>query len=528
MIDYSDYQRIHYLHREKKLSVMQIAQDMQLDYRTVAKWLETSRYHAKQGSARSSVLDPYKDQLIQWLETHPYSAQQCFQRVCDLGYPGGYTTVKEYVRKVRPIRKPAFLTLAFAPGECAQVDWGSYNSIAVGDTRRRLSFFVMVLCHSRLMYVEFTVLQTMEHFLACHQHAFEYFGHRVPQSIMVDNLRSAVLKRPLGEAPLLNPQYQAFADHYGFTIKPCSVGKGNEKGRVENGVGYIKKNLLNGLTLGDFASLQPAARQWLDEIANQRIHGETRVRPIDRFREEEQPAMRPITTEPYDIGQLHQPRASNQFRVRFDGNRYSIPAEYASQIVTLKAYPDCICIYAQHQLIARHVRCYDRNKDNHDPDHSRELVQQRKRARDQQLYKRFLTLSPKAQDYYLALETKRFNAKHHVQKIVALSDIYGAEKVARAMEDAFVFQAFSCEYIANLLESRERLRPEASALYLTHHAEMLDLAVQPPDLSIYNPPCLDNLTGECHDPQHQNDNGLNSDPTATESSGENNEANSDK
>jgi transposase len=260
MIDYETYQRIKHLHKQEHLSAMQIATAVQLDYRTVIKWLKASRFHPRQSTARQSLLDPYKDQLVQWLEHHPYTAQQCFQRLREQGYPGGYSILKDYIRTVRPVRKPAFLTLAFAPGECAQVDWGTQGTIAVGATRRRLSFFVMVLCYSRLMYVEFTVSQTMEHFLACHQNAFEYFGQRVPGDIMVDNLRSAVLKRIVGEAPVFNPKYQAFADHYGFTIKACGVGKGNEKERVENGVGYVKKNLLNGLTLGDFSSLQPAAR----------------------------------------------------------------------------------------------------------------------------------------------------------------------------------------------------------------------------------------------------------------------------
>ena len=98
------------------------------------------------------------------------------------------------------------LTLAFAPGECAQVDWGSFGSVPVGQTYRRLSFFVMVLCDSRMRYVEFTVSQTREHFLACHQHAFEFFGG-IPHKVMVDNLKSAVLQRALGEAPVFNPKY---------------------------------------------------------------------------------------------------------------------------------------------------------------------------------------------------------------------------------------------------------------------------------------------------------------------------------
>lgn len=486
MIDYQTYQRIKHLHEQEHLSAMQIATAVQLDYRTVIKWLKASRFQPRQSTARQSLLDPYKDQLLQWLEHHPYTAQQCFQRLREQGYPGGYSILKDYIRKVRPVRKPAFLTLAFAPGECAQVDWGTYGSIAVGGTRRRLSFFVMVLCYSRLMYVEFTVSQTMEHFLACHQHAFEYFGHRVPSDIMVDNLRSAVLKRIVGEAPVFNPKYQAFADHYGFSIKACGVGKGNEKGRVENGVGYVKKNFLNGLTLGDFSTLPPAVRRWLDEIANVRLHGETRQRPIDRFADEKA-ALSNITVSAFDIGQIHSLRACNQFRVRLETNRYSVPADYAGQPVTLKAYPDRVCIYHHEQLIARHPRSYDRYQDFEHPDHPRELLSQRRHAREQQLLARFLRLSPLSERYYQALEDKRLNARHHVQKIVALSEIYGNDKVARAMTDAYEFGAISCEYIANLLEQRARSAPaEASALHLTRNEDLLDLEIKTPDLSVYD------------------------------------------
>jgi len=505
MIDYATYQHMHYLQRERRLTLMQISQHMGLDYRTVAKWLKMPSYQPREPTPRSSLLDPFKDQLIQWLEAHPYSAQQCFQRLGELGYCGGYSTVRNYVRKIRPKRQPAYLTLAFAPGECAQVDWGIYHSIGVGHTRRRLSFFVMVLCHSRLMYLEFTVSQTMEHFLACHQNAFEYFGNRVPESIMVDNLKSAVLKRPLGEAPVFNPTYQAFADYYGMTIKACGVRKGNEKGRVENAVGYVKKNLLNGLDLGDFSALQPVARQWLDEVANVRLHGETRRRPIDVFHAEEQPAMRIIQTEPYDIGQVQLVRATNQFRIHFDSNRYSVPPIYAGQMITLKAYLDRICLYHHHQLIARHTRCYDRGQDIADPDHAKELVQQRRKARDQHVYHRFLSLSPMAANYHQALESKRLNAKHHVQKIVALSEIYGQEKVARAMDDALALNAISCEYIANLLEQRERQPIEPGALHLSRHEDMLALVLPHADLSLYDTPAIDTDREQPHEQEKKQD-----------------------
>jgi transposase len=119
------------------------------------------------------------------------------------------------------------------------VDWGEYGTIAVGGTRRKLSCFVMVLCHSRMMYLEFTVSQTMEHFLACHEHAFAALG--VPEKIMVDNLKSAVLKRLIGVAPVLNPRYVDDARHQGFKIAACNIAAGWEKGRVEKGVDYVKR-----------------------------------------------------------------------------------------------------------------------------------------------------------------------------------------------------------------------------------------------------------------------------------------------
>ncbi|MCP4119476.1 MAG: IS21 family transposase, partial [Desulfobacteraceae bacterium] len=241
MIDYETFCKLRDSHSQQGLSVAQIADSLGLDKRTVSKWIQEPRYQPRKPVPQASKLDPYKARIQAWLQENHLSAQQCYQRLQADGFTGGYTIVKEYVRQLRPRRPPAFLTLSFAPGECAQVDWGSYGSVPVGSTRRKLSFFVMVLCYSRMMYVEFTVSQTMEHFLACHQHAFEYFGG-VTKKVMVDNLKSAVLRRVIGQEPVLNPRYRDYADHCDFTIKPCGVRKGNEKGRVESGVGYVKKN----------------------------------------------------------------------------------------------------------------------------------------------------------------------------------------------------------------------------------------------------------------------------------------------
>lgn len=205
MINFETFCRIHYLHDHDALGVARLAQALSLDARTVAIWLARPHYRPRRNASRASKLDPFKPTIRQLVERHPYSAVQILARLREADYEGGISILKDYLRTVRPRRAPAFLTLAFAPGECARVDRGQRGSVKVGNTRRKLSFFVMVLCYSRLMYLEFTVSQTLEHFLACHQHAFEFFGDRVPSKIMVDNLKSAVLERLTGQAPVFNP-----------------------------------------------------------------------------------------------------------------------------------------------------------------------------------------------------------------------------------------------------------------------------------------------------------------------------------
>jgi transposase len=484
VIDYETYARIRDCRDRQGLTITQIASTLGLHRETVAKWLARSRFERSRPPKRSSLLDPFKGRITRLLDTHPYSGQQIFQRLREEGYGGGITVLRDYVRRIRPPKLPVYLKLHFAPGECAQVDWGVFGTIAVGNTRRRLSFFVIVLAYSRLMYVEFTVSQTMEHFLACHENAFAAFGG-VPSKIMVDNLKSAVLQRLAGVAPVFNARYADFARHYGFTIAPCNVARANEKGRVESGVGYIKKNFLRGLELTEFGAIQAAAKVWLDTIANVRIHGETHQRPLDLFAQE-RPHLQPLPQNRYDVARTTTVRASSQFRITLDANRYSVPAAYAHRRLTVKAYPDRVCVYFDAELIARHPRSYARHQDIEDQEHAKGLIARRSRAREQRLMLRFLALSPDAQAYHDGLERKRFNARHHVRKILALAEVYPADSIARAIADGLAFEAFSAEYIANILEARARMLPEPSPLQLTRGIDLLDIDIPPPDLTVYD------------------------------------------
>jgi hypothetical protein len=289
--------------------------------------------------------------------------------------------------------------------------------------------------------------------------------------------------------------------HHGFTIVPCHVGKGNEKGRGETGVGSVKKNVLAGLALPDFSALNPAAPYWLDTVANVRLHGETREQPTVLW-QTEQPALRPVPLQPVAMATVSQVRASRHGRMTVDTNRASVPAQAAGHALTWKTYPDRLCLYGGEPLIARHTRRYERFQDIEAPDHPTPLLEQRTKARDHTVCMRCLARSPRAEAYYLQLEARRLHPHHHGRQMVALSDIYTPEAVARAMEDAFVYEAFSSDYIANLVAQRARFTPEASALHLTRRGALLDVSLAPPDLSIYHvtPPSLSPASGE--EPSH--------------------------
>lgn len=487
-IDYQMYCQIRLYHGEHQLSYAQIGRELRLDPETVSKYAQMTNYPSPVKAEKGSRLDPFKGQITQWLERHPYSATQIYQRLkAEHGYPGSYSVVKRYVRKVRPRRQPAYLTLAFAPGEMAQVDWGCAGIIQIEGVARRLSFFVMVLCYSRKMYLEFSCGEGMEHFLAAHQRAFEYFGG-VTARVLIDNLKTGVMTHRFGERAVFNQRYLDFAAHYGFEPRACNVAKANEKGRVENGVGYVKKNLLAGLELpGSVGAMNGTGWNWLESVANVRVHGETHKVPNELFAVEK-PSLRGLPSSSPDTSITREVRVSNRCRVVVDTNRYSVPFRYASQRLTLKLFSDRLCLYHEHNLVASHPRSYARHQDLENPDHVKELLDQRRQAREAKWLASFYALHPRSEYYYQQLCARSLNARVHVNKIVALTQIYGHDKVARAIEDAIQSEAFASEYIDNILQQRERHVPQPGPLHLTRRSDLLDLELSPADLSLYDTP----------------------------------------
>ena len=485
MIDYDTFCRIKQLHREGR-TPPQIALELQLHVQTVRLWMDRERFvrSAAASRPRPSKLDAFKPAVARWLDTHPFTAMQLFHKLREEGYTGGYSILKDHVRGIRPQKQEAFLTLKFEPGQCAQVDWGSAGSVQVDGTRRALSFFVMVLAHSRWLYVEFTLGQSQEWWLGCHQRAFEQLGG-VPREVWVDNCKTAVLSHRPGAAAVFNPHYLDFASHHGFRIKACGPGHPQSKGIVENAVAYVKKSLLLGREDGNFAQLAPAVRLWLDTVANVRVHAESRERPVDALARE-RPTLLPLHPQPYAAVQTRAVRASRRCRVTIDTNRYSVPPRHAGARLTLQLSSEVVRLYADSVLVAEHPRRFGRRLDLEQPDHRSELDKRRGGERERKLA-RFLALCPEAADYHRGLQERRMNAGHHLARILELVPAYGAEAVGAAIANACQLGAYASDYILNLLEQQHRRLPEPGPLHLTRATEALQLELSEPDLSPYHP-----------------------------------------
>jgi transposase len=474
---------------DQGLSIREVARKLGVHRKTVRKYRAQGGYLARQKPRKSrSLLDAHKPLIQAWLEKHPYSAQQLFQRLrADHGYAGGYTIIKDYVRLIRPAHKPAFLSLAFEPAEAAQIDWGSAGLIRIGSTQRKLHFFVMTLCHSRLMYLEFTCAMSMEIFLHCHQRALEYFGGS-PRIVICDNMKTAVVEHRHGQPPRFNQRYLDFAAVYGFEPRACAVRKPNEKGQVESNVGYIKKNLLAGLELPcGLEAMNLAAMNWLTNTANVRNHNVTKRKPREFFEEKERAGLIALPPHQPDTSVVHSVRSNSQFRVRWETNLYSVPARYASSRLVLHLFADRLCFYHETNLIARHPRSYDRHQKIEDPDHDRELVAQRQAARNSRWLAVFLQLHPKSEEFLARLREKQLNARVHVNKIVALVEIYGRDAVVQGLTTALELSAYNAQFVENLIQQRQRARatPTPGPLHVTRGADLLEIDLPEPDLSIY-------------------------------------------
>ena len=472
------------------LSVRAIARRLGMHRRSVRSVLRASGTKGpRSGAPRPSKLDAHRVWMQTLLARHPdIPAQRVFSLLkSERGYTGGSSIVRECVALLRPKKRQAHFTLAFAPGECAQVDWGFWKSVDVEGTPRRVSFFVMVLAHSRMLYAELSLGEAMEHWLACHRHAFEFFGG-VPEKVRVDRCKTAVAGLEPDGTPQITADYAAFAHHYGFAVDPCNAYCPNEKGRVESGVGYLKTGFFAGREPCSLPAMQAALRDWLVNEANRRIHGATGLRPCEAFATGDKLRLKPLPAMLHAGGVEHQAVADSRFRVTVDTNRYSVPAAFASRRVIVCKYHDRILVLTpdDRRLLADHPRCYGRKQDRLIPEHERDLILATRHVRDKRLLETFHALGSVTERYLEGLQERRPDWRSHVRRINAMAAVHGRDETARCLADALESKAFAADYVLSLLTFKKRRQDDPGPLHVTRRQDLLELTLPEPDLNIYN------------------------------------------
>jgi len=491
MIEYALYCQIQQLAGEG-FSDAKIATHTGLNEKTVRKWRKQKNYRQRSGIARLSKLEAFKPLIGQWLAQADFTIVQVYQRLQKEGYQGGRSILSEYIQQIRPKTHRAYQSLHFAPGEAAQIDWGNYQSLQIGGTRRKLSFLCVVLCHSRMLYVEAFLQERIEHVLGGLANAFTYF-EGVPHTLIVDNMKTAVIEHRPGCPPKFNARFHDFCRHYGSAPHACTPRRANEKGRVETGVKYIKGNFFNGRDLGQLPadtpleSLNAQLRIWMEETANIRQHKELHRRPLDLL-EADRAAMLPLNLNPCDTGQIVTVRVTNRCRVHCDGNRYSVPPACSQKQIQMHRHHDRLCLYHQGKLIARHPRSHDRHQQIVDPDHQSALIEGQARSKAAADHLAFEALSPLAAIWLANLQRQQPNHLHHLRKILQLCELYGPNAIEQALEESHRYEVYTWPCVRNLIERQERSRrqrPTSPMAPTATSRSLLDIRLPGPDLSHY-------------------------------------------
>jgi transposase len=485
----------------KKLSRRAIARRLRCSRYLVTAALELDQPPAHPVARRLSRLDPYKAKIDALVAKYPeLSAVRVHEEIArgPDGYTGSVITVRRYVRSIRPARGRVYQEVYYEPAQAMQVDWGECGRVQIGNTTRKVSVLVAVLCYSRMTYIEFTLSQRKAEFYRCLVHALEFF-EASPRAVIFDNLKTAVLNGS-GRAACFHPEFLALCGHYYLQPLACERRDPESKGIVEAKVRYVKHNALAGrgdelVRFEDYVAFAP---RWRDEIANVRTHETTRERPVDRF-QQERSMLRALPTIPFDTDEIVPAVVSPHARIEFDANRYSVPPHLVRQTVTIRADGNEVRIVHQGQIVARHSRCYERRQLIVLPEHRTAALNMSRRSRSTSLEQAFDALGPEARQFHLCLRRQPVKTGVHLRRLVGLARVYGSTEVVSAIAKALEFAAYDAAYVENLLlaERRRRQLPTPT-LPTPRRRELIDeIDLEPTDPAIYDRFC--NTTDEDSD-----------------------------
>jgi transposase len=459
-----------------------IARELNLHPDTVRNAIETQRLGGGQ-PVRPSVVDPYLGFIRETLEQHPrLRATRIYHMIRDRGYSGSVVQLRRAVTRLRPQIREPFLRLDAFAGEQAQVDWAHFGHVMVGRARRALSCFLMTLSWSRALYLEFFFDQTTENFLRGHVHAFEAWNGQ-PRVLLYDNLKSAVLERRGGHV-LFNPRLIELSAHYHFAPRACQVRAGNQKGRVERAVRYVRDSFWAGRTFTTLAECNRQAWRWRDEVAHQRRWPGEDGRTVAEVFTEEQPRLMPLALHPFGTDRIEAVCSRKAIYVRFDLNDYSIPPDAVGRPLTLVASDTTVRLLDGTAEIARHARTYDRNQQVLDAAHREALLKIKRKAFHGTPGGRLEQAVPESKTLLDLAFAQGESAGNQTGQLLKLLEEYGPAALRRAIVEALERDTPRACSVAWLL--RRQPRRQRVALDLSSHPEAQSVDVRPHSLETYD------------------------------------------
>jgi transposase len=466
-----------------------IAAELGVHRDTVELAIEPRRFVNIAYRPSAAMLDPFKPFVVATLEVHPrLRATRLLEMLRHRGYPGSVWPLRRFVRRVRPVsRHEAFFRLTTLPGEQGQVDWGSFGSITVGRAKRSLSCFVMVLSWSRAIFARFVLDQTLESFLRCHVAAFDAFGG-VPRALLYDNLKTAVLERA-GDVIRFHPRLLDLAGHYHFAPQPVAIARGNEKGRVERAIRYLRESFFAARGFGSVADLNRQLDRWIVDIAHARaVPGDAERRLVAAALAEEQPRLLSLPAHPFPCDLVRPVASGKSPYIRFDANDYSIPHTLVRKPLTLVASDSVVRVLDGTAEVARHARSFARGQQVEAERHLAALTHDKRRAREHRGRNRLAAACPSAIAFLGEVARHGGHLGGTTTRLLHLLDQYGADEVEAALGEAHGRGAFAAHSVAHILDQRRRARraPSPFQPVLPDDPRVRDLDVTPHSLASYD------------------------------------------
>jgi hypothetical protein len=328
------------------------------------------------------------------------------------------------VRTIRPTaRAEAYFRLETLVAEQGQVDWGNFGGIQIGRAQRVLSCFVLVLSWSRAVYARFALDQTLESFLRGHVEAYTALGGN-PRTLLYDNLKSVVLER-FGEHIRFHPRLLELAGHYHFAPEPCAVARGNENGRVERMIQYLRHAFFAARRFTSIDDLNAQLAQWIVDTAHQRpVPGDPTGRHVADALEEERPHLLPLPEHPFACDLVRATVSGKTPYLRFDGNDYSIPHTLIRRPLTLVASEHAVRILDGTTDVACHPRSYGRGQRIEAGDHLAALTAAKRLAHELRGRDRLRQACPHADAFLDALGRRGELVARHTTALLRLLDQY--------------------------------------------------------------------------------------------------------